>query len=64
MGRGAFHEFDLRIEPEADDVWRVRVAASPVGAAGPVLFLSSQLSNYIHGQIVNVTGGQFGGLYA
>jgi 3-oxoacyl-[acyl-carrier protein] reductase len=38
--------------------------AQPQEAAGPVLFLSSQLSNYIHGQIVNVTGGQFGGLYA
>ena len=63
MGRGAFQEFDLRIEPEADDVWRVRVAASPAGAAGPVLFLSSHHSNYVHGQVLNVTVGQFGGLY-
>jgi 3-oxoacyl-[acyl-carrier protein] reductase len=38
--------------------------AQPQEAAGPVLFLCSQLSNYIHGQVVNVTGGQFGGLYA
>ena len=37
--------------------------ASPDEAAGPVLFLCSQLSNYVHGQIVNVTGGQFGGMY-
>jgi 3-oxoacyl-[acyl-carrier protein] reductase len=37
--------------------------AQPGEAAGPVLFLCSQLSNYIHGQILNVTGGQFGGLY-
>ena len=36
--------------------------AQPAEAAGPVLFLSSQLSNYIHGQVLNVTGGQFGGM--
>ena len=38
--------------------------AQPEEAAGPVLFLSSELSNYIHGQVLNVTGGQFGGMYA
>jgi 3-oxoacyl-[acyl-carrier protein] reductase len=38
--------------------------AQPQEAAGPVLFLCSHLSNYIHGQVLNVTGGQFGGLYA
>ena len=38
--------------------------AQPAEAAGPVLFLSSHLSNYIHGQVLNVTGGQFGGMYA
>jgi 3-oxoacyl-[acyl-carrier protein] reductase len=38
--------------------------AQPDEAAGPVLFLSSQLSNYVHGQVLNVTGGQFGGMYA
>jgi 3-oxoacyl-[acyl-carrier protein] reductase len=38
--------------------------AQPAEAAGPVLFLSSELANYVHGQILNVTGGQFGGLYA
>jgi 3-oxoacyl-[acyl-carrier protein] reductase len=38
--------------------------AQPQEAAGPVLFLSSQLSNYVHGQVMNVTGGQFGGMYA
>ena len=37
--------------------------AQPNEAAGPVLFLSSQHSNYVHGQVLNVTGGQFGGLY-
>ena len=38
--------------------------AQPAEAAGPVLFLSSELANYVHGQILNVTGGQFGGMYA
>ena len=36
--------------------------AQPEEAAGPVLFLGSQLSNYIHGQVINVTGGQFTGM--
>ena len=29
----------------------------------PVLFLASPLSNYVHGQVINVTGGQFSGMY-
>jgi 3-oxoacyl-[acyl-carrier protein] reductase len=37
--------------------------AQPDEAAGPVLFLASDLANYVHGQILNVTGGQFGGMY-
>jgi 3-oxoacyl-[acyl-carrier protein] reductase len=37
--------------------------AQPEEAAGPVLFLASPLANYVHGQVVNVTGGQFGGMY-
>jgi len=36
--------------------------AQPSEAAGPVLFLVSDLANYVHGQILNVTGGQFGGM--
>ena len=36
--------------------------AQPGEAAGPVLFLASDLANYVHGQILNVTGGQFGGM--
>jgi len=36
--------------------------AQPEEAAGPVLFLASGLANYVQGQIVNVTGGQFGGM--
>ncbi len=38
--------------------------ASPEEAAGPVLFLSSGLSDYVQGQVLNVTGGQFGGMYS
>jgi 3-oxoacyl-[acyl-carrier protein] reductase len=37
--------------------------ATPEEAAGPVLFLSSPLANYMHGQVLNVTGGMFGGMY-
>ena len=36
--------------------------AQPQEAAGPIFFLCSPLSNYIHGQVLNVTGGQFGGM--
>jgi 3-oxoacyl-[acyl-carrier protein] reductase len=37
--------------------------ATPEEAAGPVFFLCSPWANYVHGQVVNVTGGQFGGMY-
>jgi 3-oxoacyl-[acyl-carrier protein] reductase len=36
--------------------------AQPEEAAGPVLFLCSEFANYVHGQTLNVTGGQFGGM--
>jgi 3-oxoacyl-[acyl-carrier protein] reductase len=38
-------------------------AASPEEAAGPVFFLCSPWADYVHGQVINVTGGQFGGMY-
>jgi 3-oxoacyl-[acyl-carrier protein] reductase len=38
--------------------------AEPSDAAGPVLFLCSEMSNFIHGQVINVTGGQFTGMYS
>jgi 3-oxoacyl-[acyl-carrier protein] reductase len=38
--------------------------ALPEEAAGPVFFLCSPWSNYVHGQVLNVTGGQFGGMTA
>ena len=37
--------------------------ATPQEASGPVLFLASPLANYMHGQVLNVTGGMFGGMY-
>ena len=37
--------------------------ATPEEASGPVLFLSSPLANYMHGQVLNVTGGMFGWMY-
>ncbi len=36
--------------------------ASPQEAAGGVFFLVSPWSNYVHGQVLNVTGGQFTGM--
>jgi 3-oxoacyl-[acyl-carrier protein] reductase len=39
-------------------------AAEPPEAAGPVLLLCSDYANYIHGQVINVTGGQFTGMYS
>ena len=36
--------------------------ATPEEAAGGVFFLCSPWSNYVHGQVLNITGGQFGGM--
>jgi 3-oxoacyl-[acyl-carrier protein] reductase len=38
--------------------------ATPEEAAGPVLMLCSEYGNYVHGQVINVTGGQFTGMYS
>ena len=35
---------------------------SPKEAAGGIFFLCSPWSNYVHGQVLNVTGGQFTGM--
>jgi 3-oxoacyl-[acyl-carrier protein] reductase len=36
--------------------------ATPEEAAGGVFFLCSPWSNYVHGQVLNVTGGISGGM--
>jgi 3-oxoacyl-[acyl-carrier protein] reductase len=36
--------------------------ATPEEAAGGVFFLCSPWSNFVHGQVLNVTGGQFSGM--
>jgi 3-oxoacyl-[acyl-carrier protein] reductase len=35
---------------------------TPAEAAGGVFFLCSPWSNFVHGQVLNITGGQFGGM--
>jgi 3-oxoacyl-[acyl-carrier protein] reductase len=35
---------------------------TPAEAAGGVFFLCSPWANYVHGQVLNITGGQFGGM--
>jgi 3-oxoacyl-[acyl-carrier protein] reductase len=37
--------------------------AAPEEAAGGIFFLCSPWSNFVHGQVINVTGGQFTGMY-
>jgi len=38
--------------------------ATPEEAAGGVFFLCSPWSNYVHGQVLNITGGMLGGMVA
>ena len=38
--------------------------ASPEEAAGPVFFLCTPWANFVHGQVLHVTGGQWGGMSA
>jgi 3-oxoacyl-[acyl-carrier protein] reductase len=35
---------------------------TPAEAAGGVFFLCSPWSNFVHGQVLNITGGQFTGM--
>lgn len=37
--------------------------ATSTEASGPVLFLASSLADYVHGQVLNITGGMSGGMY-
>jgi len=36
--------------------------ASPREAAGGIFILCTPWANYIHGQVLHITGGQFGGM--
>jgi 3-oxoacyl-[acyl-carrier protein] reductase len=36
---------------------------SPAEAAGGIFLLCTPWANYVHGQVVNITGGQFSGMY-
>jgi len=38
-------------------------SGTPKEAAGGVFLLCTPWANYIHGQVINITGGQFGGMY-
>jgi 3-oxoacyl-[acyl-carrier protein] reductase len=59
-------EVDLGIPEQMRQMAKMLIpvgrAASPEEAAGPVFFLCSPWSNYVHGQVLNVTGGSFGGM--
>ena len=46
----------------AGDVYGQGVRPSPEEAAGGVFFLCSPWSNFVHGQVLNITGGQFTGM--
>ena len=39
-----------------------RIPASPEEAAGGIFILCTPWANYIHGQVLHITGGQFGGM--
>ena len=45
--------------PDADPA---RAAGHAEEAAGGVFFLCSPWSNFVHGQVLNITGGQFTGM--
>ena len=66
-GGGSKEEVELGIPEQMRSMASMMIPlgrpAQPEEAAGPVLFLCSDLANYIHGQVINVTGGQFTGMY-
>lgn len=60
------HEVALGIPKEMRELAASTIpfgrSARPEEAASPILFLSSQLSNFVNGQVLNVTGGQVAGM--
>ena len=61
------HEVELGIPEQMRQMAKMLIpvgrGATPEEAAGPVFFLCSPWANYVHGQVLNVTGGSFGGMY-
>jgi 3-oxoacyl-[acyl-carrier protein] reductase len=60
-------QIDLGIPEQMRQMARMMIPvgrpATPEEAAGGIFFLCSPWSNFVHGQIINVTGGQFTGMY-
>jgi 3-oxoacyl-[acyl-carrier protein] reductase len=60
------HEIQLGIPEQMRSMASMMIPlgrpARPEEAAGGVFFLCSPWSNYVHGQVLNVTGGQFTGM--
>src|SRR4051795_11515067 len=60
-------QIDLGIPEQMRQMARMMIPvgrpATPEEAAGGIVFLCSPWSNFVHGQIINVTGGQFTGMY-
>ena len=64
---GGGEQVALGIPEQLRQMARVTIPWAPGGArgrcrTGPLPLLS--LSNFIHGQVINVTGGQFTGMYS
>ncbi len=61
------HEVEIGIPEQMRQMAKMLIplgrAGTPEEAAGPVFFLCSPLADYVHGQVLNVTGGSFGGMY-
>ena len=51
-----------QLRPMASTMIPLGRPGPPEEAAGGVLFLCSAWANYVHGQILNITGGQFTGM--
>jgi 3-oxoacyl-[acyl-carrier protein] reductase len=60
-------QIDLGIPEQMRQMARMMIPvgrpATPEEAAGGIFFLCSPWSNFVHGQVINVTGGQFTGMY-
>src|SRR4051812_19533630 len=60
-------QIDLGIPEQMRSMARMMIPvgrpATPEEAAGGIFFLCSPWSNFVHGQVINVTGGQFTGMY-